>query len=157
MNYSTHFAVLPYEPSAVLAKFLLHPGFRSARGKLFNLGGPIQKFMHNVRKRSKTVFMSVAFCRWLSLFSIPFSPGESATTVCRGWVCIRALVQVCTEALAYRSIAHVQRLVRPLLADDNVCISRPSLGRSRKTWLLGDCMKPTRNFVCLVPVPPDVP
>ena len=52
--------------------------------EIVQLERPIMKFMRNVRKRSKTAFMSVAFFRWLSLFSIPFSPGESVTTVCRG-------------------------------------------------------------------------
>ena len=36
MAYSMHFAILPSEPPAVLAKYLLHPGFRNARGKLFS-------------------------------------------------------------------------------------------------------------------------
>ena len=71
--------------------------------------------------------MSVAFCRWLSLLSIRFSPGERVTKVCRGWVASArsdsslqlwsSLVR--TEALAYRSIARVQRFARPLLTDDN--------------------------------------
>ena len=56
----------------------------------------------------------VAFYRWLSL------------TVCRGWVASArsdsslqlSSCFVRTEALTYRSIAHVQRLARPLFADD---------------------------------------
>ena len=38
------------------------------------MGCPIRRFMHSVRKRSKTLFMSVAFYRWLSLFSHPVKP-----------------------------------------------------------------------------------
>ena len=33
--------------------------------EIVQLKGRIRKFMHNVRKRSKTVLMSVAFYRWL--------------------------------------------------------------------------------------------
>ena len=36
MTCSAHFAILQSAPSTVLAKYLLHPGFRNARGKLFS-------------------------------------------------------------------------------------------------------------------------
>ena len=77
-------------------------------------------------KRSKKLFMSVAFYGWFSLFSAPFSPGETTSVVCRGWHASARSVSnlqlwsslLRTVALAHRAIAHVQRLARPLLADD---------------------------------------
>ena len=55
------------------------------------LGGPIRRFMHNVRKRSTALFMSVAFYRWSSLFSVPFSHGETPRRVLSRMACIRTL------------------------------------------------------------------
>jgi len=65
MNYSTHFAVLPSEPSGILAKFLLHPGFRSARGKLFSwkvLSGSSSTMSGNVPKRFSGAMLSTGGC-----------------------------------------------------------------------------------------------
>ena len=155
-TYSMHFANLPSEPSAVPQSTCRTTDFETHVGDCSD-GKSYQ--------RSQTFFMSVAFYKWLSLFSVPFSPGETTSMDCRGWHASArsdsnlqlwsSLVR--TEALAYRAIAHVQQLARPLFADENVFISRTRLGRSRKTCLLTDCKKPTRNFVCLAPAPPGIP
>ena len=89
--------------------------------------------------------MSVAFYRWLSLFSVPFSPGETTSVDCRGWHASArsdSSLQlwsspVRTEALVYRAIADVQRMARPLLADDKHVHSKNNAWEIQKDMVPG--------------------
>ena len=108
--------------------------------KIVQLEGPIRNIMQSVRKHSNTLFLSVAFFRWLSLFSVAFSPGENTPVVCRDGMHPRALILICNPGPPWCAPKQ-WHIVRSLMCNawpdhclptTSVFMSRARLGRSRK-------------------------
>ena len=84
MTYSVHFAILPPELSAVLAKNLLHPGFRNSRGNC-SFGRSFPKVHAQCQETFKNAFHACCFLQVVVVSPSLSHLVKTTSVVCRGW------------------------------------------------------------------------